>query len=505
MKKLIYSFAFMLMATMPAAAQQVDGDALNDSIEINQESSYGDKGNSSKPGMKKTASTAPLYSAYNEHIITYQSIDGNKQPITLSAKVYLRDIDWRLILPNAYQKIKHILLSCHPTVTSNSEVPTGSTPVDGAILRMTDHDGGVMVVCPDYCGYGVSSYAQHPYLIHDITARNCIDAVKEAIEKVKKGEFRIDPILGDDHVYELGDYSTDIVGYSQGGATALACAKYLESEACPQETKDLIKYRRTTCGDGPYSIRATLNQYVEWGMPTPPTDPTKGKVRGTDWDRDLEYPCVLPLIVAAAKDAYQDGCMKTVEVEDFFAPDFLEETNIMTMIRSKSTTTSDINSQVKRIWVDGLGRRLRPVDIFSENIIKSDGTYNTETEQYKCLQRVMDWAELASGWNPQHPITFFHLKKDGVVPYKNYEAVRDGIHYKTTNGVFDLDAAGNKIPNPKVDLIENAEEYSKDSNWRGVFAWLNQAPAKEDIELLNHAEGGTLFYVIYMFYMVDRQ
>ena len=484
----------MLMATMPSAAQLVDGDVQSDSLELNPESSYGDTGGSNKPGMKKIASINPLFDfleVYNAYTITYQSVDGNKNPITLSAKVYLPKIDRKSTGGQVVtwgDKIGGVILSCHPTVTSNSETPTGATPIDGALNRMTSHSDSRMVVCPDYCGYGVSSYPQHPYLIHDITARNCVDAVKAAIEKLKKQE------IGQKDQRMKSDYFTDIVGYSQGGATALACAKYLESDACPQDIKDIVKYRRTTCGDGPYSIRATLNKYVEWGNPARP-----------DGGLDMEYPCVLPLIVAAAKDAYKDGCMKTVEVEDFFAPDFLEETNIMTMIRSKSTTTNDINSQVKDKWVGELHRRLRPVDIFSENIINKDGTYNTGTEQYLCLQRVMDWAELASGWNPQHPITFFHLKKDGVVPYSNYEAVRDGIHYKTTNGVFDLDAAGNKIPNPKVDLIENAEEYSKDSNWRGFFAWLNQAPAKEEIELLNHAEGGTLFYVMYMFYMVDRQ
>lgn len=480
----------MLMATMPSAAQLVDGDVQSDSLELNPESSYGDTGGSNKPGMKKIATINPFFGEddYTAYTITYQSVDGNKNPINLSAKLYFpKQGEDEFGYTN--KSITSVLLSCHPTVTANAEVPTGATPVDGDISRMIYHKN-TLVICPDYCGYGASTYAQHPYLIHDITARNCIDALEATLKKVKAGGF-----MGDKTTYYLANsYYTDIVGYSQGGATALACAKYLESEACSQETKDLIKYRRTTCGDGPYSIRATLNKYVEWGNPARP-----------DGGLDMEYPCVLPLIVAAAKDAYKDGCMKTVEVEDFFAPEFLEKTNIMSMIRSKATTTGDINSQVKRIWVEELGRRLRPVDIFSDSIINKDGTYNTETEQYMCLQRVMDWAELASGWNPQHPITFFHLKKDGVVPYKNYEAVRDGIHYKTTNGVFDLDAAGNKIPNPNVDLIENAEEYSKDSNWRGIFAWFNQAPAKEDIELLNHAEGGTLFYVIYMFYMVDRQ
>lgn len=458
----------MLMATMPLAAQQVEDEAQGDSLELNTESSYGDTGTSKRPGKKKSPNgfwdtVSDFFQKdhnYHAYTFTYQSIDANKNPITLSAKAYL-DSYWG--------DVDHIILSCHPTVTSNSEVPTGANPVDGDIRRMCGETGsGYMVVCPDYCGYGVSSYAQHPYLIHDVTARNCVDAVVEAVRILKeKKEWHCWGLIYDD--YELKDgYDTQIVGYSQGGATALACAKYLESAACPKEIKDKVKYSRTTCGDGPYSIRATLDQYIKWGQA----------------EKDLEYPCVLPLIISAAKEAYKDGCMKTVEVKDFFNNDFLEKTGILAMLSSKVTTTSDINARIKAKWDGGL----RPADILSRAIVNSNGTYNTSTLEYKCLQRAMDLAELASGWVPQHTITFFHLENDGVVPYNNYIAVQNGI--------------GKNNPNVKYLTEKELQENNKwtDRTYFAFLSWYKNVP-RDESQKLDHASGGLYFYIAYMFYL----
>lgn len=396
---------------------------------------------------------------YHTYRLTYQSIDGKKNPITLTATVYL---------DNYYSDINHILLSCHPTVTSCAEAPTGGIPVDGEIRRMCGEKGGWMVVCPDYCGYGISSYAQHPYLIHDVTARNCVDAVVAAVKKVKANdEWHCWGVVSTNDYNLKPGYSTDIVGYSQGGATALACAKYLESDACPNDIKTTVNLRRTTCGDGPYSMRATLEKYMEWGKP--------------DGDnKSLEYPCVLPLIVAAAKDAYGDGCMSTVEVEDLLNPDFLEKTNIMNLLRSKVTTLSDINAAVYQ----AMGDNCRPVDLFSDKIINPDGTFNTTTNEYKCLQRVMDLAELTTGWTPQHKITFFHLEQDGVVPYKNYEAVLANFKDKTNIYVI--------TPEQLADQW-NLSDFSIATKIKHV--------CKEDYKKFEHSQGGMFFYVAYMLAM----
>ncbi len=384
-------------------------------------------------------------------MVYYDSYDGQKNKVKLSAKVYYdkRLDDWL-----DFTDIKHILLSCHPTVTTNLEAPSGSKPLDVDVSRMVGADGhSYLIVCPDYCGYGVTPQMQHPYLIHDVTARNCVDAVLAAIEAAKKRGISISD-----------DYQTDIIGYSQGGATALACAKYLESDACPIEIKQKIKLRQTACGDGPYSTYATVMQYMEWG------DPTR-----SDGGMDLDYPCVLPLIVAAAKEAYNNGCMRTVDVEDFFTEDFLQ-TDIIRLLKTKSIGTDDLNARI----IENMARR-RPIDIFSEALIdKATGKFKEDSNLYKCLMRAMDIADLSKGWKPTHPIWFFHLKSDRVVPYSNLEAVKNGImkDYPTLVHNVEPEDAHESAPS----IVKSAKDLSD-----------------VKFDKVDHSLGGVIFYMDYMF------
>lgn len=388
-----------------------------------------------------------------KHVISYMSLDAKKDSVRLSAAIYIHE-------DNTYDKM---LLNCHPTVTSNFEAPTGAKPVDEDIRRICDEN--FLVVCPDYCGYGFSTYKQHPYLIHDVTAKNCIDAAMASLYYIQN-QLKIQPIEG-------RHFSTYIVGYSQGGATALACAKYLESEACPEATKTRLNLKETCCGDGPYSTEATVKKYIKWG---------KEKSAGGE-DQDLEYPCVLPLIVAAAKEAYGDGCMRTVEIEDYFSEEF-KATGIIELIKNKDMTTVDLNSEIR----SKMKGRLRPVDVFSKLLINKDTReLNTESNEYKCLMRAMQINELAKGWSPQHPLTFFHLKQDGVVPYANLEEVmsKDGIKNTAKKDV--------------TITITDPEEVRSDIPWYVKTGSYLSGSAIPEWDEANHAEGGTLFYAAYMF------
>lgn len=461
MKKILFSFLTILLAAgNPIAAQESGytnsyGVKLESMEEIDLEPLHSDSNTncSDSAGGPRRVPTIIKDHKAKKCVISYMSLDGKKNPIRLTATIYIQN---GLGYSGDYDKL---LLNCHPTVTSNFEAPTGGKPVDEAINRICDDN--FLVVCPDYCGYGISAYKQHPYLIHDVTARNCIDGAMAALDYVQN-ELGLQPTTPE-------TFSTYIVGYSQGGATALACAKYLESEACPQATKDRLKLKETCCGDGPYSTVATINQYIEWGIPQDQGGP----------DKDLEYPCVLPLIVAAAKEAYGDGCMRTVEIEDYFSDEF-KATHIIDKIKNKNMTTVDLNADIKALMP-----RLRPVDVFSENIInKTTGQLNTETNEFKCLMRAMDTNELAVGWVPQHPVTFFHLKKDGVVPYANYEAVRNGIQ-KGNSKVRYISYEGKTLGDGLGALLEVQD--------------IPMSDGKVSEDLINHANGGTYFYVMYMF------
>lgn len=434
-------------------------------IEPLQENTSSDDGNVSGPNRGAAYITTEA-----RHFISYMSLDGKKDSIRLSAIIYT-------------QAEKHdyyfdkLLINCHPTVTSLFEAPSGGNPVDGDIKRIVDDN--YMVVCPDYCGYGITAYKQHPYLIHDVTARNCVDAAMAAKEYGKV-------LLESKSKSIPSSFATFIVGYSQGGATALACAKYLESDACPESYKTALNLHETVCGDGPYSSVATVKKYLEWGK--------QGK--------NMEYPCVLPLIVMAAKEAYGDGCMRTVEVEKFFSPEFLA-TNVFKMLKNKSLTTIDLNKAIK----EQMDNHLLPTDIFSDLIInKETGDFNTTTNEYKCLMRALETNELAKGWEPQHKITFWHLENDGVVPYSNFEAVfaNEGISHKKDGSV------NNNVGSLSPDVwIQESLVMSLSGlpyNQISVPVPLPVPPSfisigwqKAKLDELNHAIGGKWFYILYLF------
>lgn len=388
--------------------------------------------------------------------IHYTSYDGQKNKVTLSARVY-HPMDKSL---NDKLYINYIFLACHPTVTDNWETPTGGDPVDGQVANLAGvHGNTSIVIFPDYCGYGASSHLQHPYLIHDVTARNCIDAVMAVLKFIE-----------DETNWEYEGAQTHILGYSQGGATALACTKYLESDACPDEVKQKINLYETACGDGPYSAVATVKQYLEWGAPT----------KYSDGD-DLEYSCVLPLIVAAAKEAYSEGCMRTVEVEDYFTEEFLSS-GILDLIKTKGASTNVLSKAIGSVM-----KRQRPVDVFSENIIdKKTGKFKTYSKEYKCLMRALELGDLTIGWEPRHPIYFYHLQSDRVVPFVNKEEIFWPGHIggDEHSGLVQFVQANDA--NSFVGL-NNAIQIVKPEVFYPIFSEVN------------HADGGTLFYVDYMF------
>lgn len=389
--------------------------------------------------------------------VYYTSYDGQKNKVNLSARVYypmssmgISDFDG---------PIRNIYLACHPTVTDNNETPTGNEALDKKISFLAGvNESHSVVIVPDYCGYGLSSALQHPYLIHDVTARNCIDAVMAAFKEFDKRQWN------------YSNAETHIVGYSQGGATALACTKYLESAACPDSVKEKVKLYETACGDGPYSTIATVKQYLEWGKPLD---------INPEGDKDLEYSCVLPLIVSAAKEAYGEGCMRTVEVKDYFSEEFLSS-GVLDLIKSKGASTTILANAISCVM-----KRQRPIDVFSEKIInKKTGEFNTETKEYKCLMRAMELGDLTIGWEPKHPIYVYHIPCDKVVPYVNKEEIFKEGHI------------GGDEHSGLVQYI-TPEEANKNIN--SIISAAEKSLKDPAFDKTDHGAGGVIFYADYMF------
>lgn len=134
---------------------------------------------------------------------------------------------------------------------------------------------------------------------------------------------------------------------------------------CQEHNETSLRLKGAVCGDGPYDPLATLKRYIEMDklyMPVAPSLLLKGAV---DTDPDM---------IAL-------GC----RYEDFVTDKFFQ-TGIFDMIRDKQHTTDDIQTA----------------------LLNHSYKYGDE-----------------GGFTPYNGFTFFHSIGDEVVPYCNFESVRN--------------------------------------------------------------------------------
>lgn len=304
--------------------------------------------------------------------ITYKSVDANNQEITLSAKLYYK----------TDQTVSFVLLNCHPTITHNNGCPTGDAPQMEAIKYMVSE--GALVVCPDYLGFGETSDSIHPYMCSTLTARNVLDAYKAAIKYVK-GQGRA----------ISSDYYTINIGYSQGGATALAFQRYLETEATAED-RAFVNLAGSVCGAGPYSQQIVFDVY-EKEM------------------KSLDYPVYLLYVLQGHKEAFGQTSMRDLTLEECFTPEFWakcqdtkNEEGYITKLNAKETNVDELNKLIKN---DGFTT--------FEKIINADYA-KRNSKLYRTIEKTLAHSNLlADGWTPIAPIIFYHDQagNDIVVPY----------------------------------------------------------------------------------------
>ena len=173
-----------------------------------------------------------------EQVVRYPSVDQFGGPLVLSG---------RLTIPQNNSS-RGMMLLLHGTNTGNHEVPSNK-PMYEEQWFGKDY----VLVMPDYMGYGATRDSLHPYLCGALTAQRCVDmllAVKAMLDSM--------PV-------KMETDSITIVGYSQGGATALWTFKLLEelyAEALP--------VKACYAGSGPYDVASEFDICVEQnrtGMP----------------------------------------------------------------------------------------------------------------------------------------------------------------------------------------------------------------------------------------------
>ena len=304
-----------------------------------------------------------------------------------------------------------------------------------------------LVIVPDYEGYGSTVSSAHPYCNRELTAEQVVTGAKSGLNwfenKVKKMN---------------NSWSSVAIGYSQGGAVAAGVLRY-----CQQHHENGLRLKGAVCGDGPYDPLATLKNYIATDklyMPVAPALLLKGMI---DTDKAMK----------------QQGCT----YQDFVTEQFYQ-TGIFDMIQSKQKSTDDIQDALLKhsyqhgdeggfIMMaktndgfkpytpknekdasgkkysykleNGKGYNYCTVDqCFKPGVIAyfRDGnvTGDVPEAKLKALEKALANNALTAGdFKPGEGFTFFHSVGDEVVPYCNYESVRNtwgsnhikGVTYKS--------------------------------------------------------------------------
>ncbi len=333
-----------------------------------------------------------------------------------------------------------LVIGCHSTITSDAQRPSNFSNLPSAgeinMLALFAHafSQEALVVIPDYEGYGITVGSPHPYCNRELTAEQVVTGAKAALAYFEKNVTSMED-----------DWSGVAIGYSQGGAVAAGVLRY-----CQEHNETSLRLKGAVCGDGPYDPKATLKRYIDMDQLFMPVAPAMLLKSAIDTDPDM----------IAAQCQYQD-----------FVTTKFYDTGIFKMIESKQSTTDDIQAELlahslnhgddggfvmramtsdegflpytksnlvsptgkKRDFKleNGKGYNYCTVDqCLKPGVIAyfRDGTITGDVPEakLKALDKALSKNALtADGFMPGKGFTFFHSVGDEVVPFCNFEQVRN--------------------------------------------------------------------------------
>ena len=412
----------------------------------------------------------PYFTMSNRMIykFNYPSTSVTGEPVVLSSLLGC----WAPSEPEVGAAIESVHICSHYTISANSESPTNYTSRTSELVVMSllfegsDYDESKpfksvvkrsIVIMPDYEGYGVSSDRTHPYLVETVTAQQVVDAVTYGLELYGK-------LNGADNTLPLkDDWRSFSIGFSQGGAVALAVQRNIEQN----NLSDQLHFRGTICGDGPYDLIATVRYYLD-------DNGTSYGVTTDHRENQVTLPVVLPMIMNGM--LVSTPVMSSHKLDDYFAQSFLD-TGVMEWLDGKAMSSGDINQAWLTQMDEGtvtIGEKTytAPANmnemffkqevpgiiwgtetmawsnldkIFTPgfyNYLKNPANFNSAPavtgDAYEDMRYALEANNVCTGWQPQHRIQFAHSKGDMIVPYGNYLAFCEA-HPDGENDIYRVD------------------------------------------------------------------
>lgn len=285
-----------------------------------------------------------------KRVLLYPSVDQYGQTITLSGM-----ISWPQNKP-----AKGIILLPHFTIAAQKEAPT----VKGTGEEKSFQEDFVLLM-PDYIGFGASKERIHPYLHGELTAQNTIDMYLHALPVLDSLQLGI----ALDSIY--------IVGFSQGGATAVWTLKRLE-----EHYADRIHVKKCFAGSGPYDVTATYDEAVRKNR--------------------IGMPMTVPMLVQGTSEAYG----LNLSLEHFFTP---------AMQRVYARDIKDMDKTVAQVFFRTLNHRLSHW-MTPEGMNRNDPQTKRLYEGLRRSSLVTD--SICPSWTPRTPMYVFHSTNDDIVTFR---------------------------------------------------------------------------------------
>ena len=306
-----------------------------------------------KPEMGMLVVDSVDNSSHFDYLFTYPTTDHAGKPCVMSAV---------LSLPTAKKAGKHIgkmALYSHYTILRSDEAPSTGGVFD---LQTAGLSKGMAVVSADYEGFGATGDRIQAYCYAEANARASIDALLAAREwLIKQG-------------YTLGNSILNY-GYSQGGQTAMAALKLSQTEY-----RGRVHFTKTIAGAGPYDLRLTFRQFLDW--------------------QKIGMPAVLPMTMMTLNELYELGIK---DKEAFLEP---LASNIKSWIISKKFSLTEFRDL---LGTDSVARFMQPAYCDS-----------TTTEMQRVLSYV-DRMRFIDDWTPDSDteVKLYHSLHDDIVAPEN--------------------------------------------------------------------------------------